>query len=111
MNKELGKISSVSFGLGGYQDCMLGLHIIFSFNGAGVGTSISTWDANKIEHTEHTQWTEEERSKQYDDIMRKVSDLLAEAKVDCITKLKGIPVEVTMENRTFKEFRILTEVL
>jgi hypothetical protein len=111
--KELGKISHVKFGLGGYQECMLGLQLTFSLGGggAGIGTTISAWDANRIEWSENCKWTEEDRSKQYDEIMREVSDLLAKAKVDSIDKLKDIPVEVTMENRTFKSFRILTEVL
>jgi len=111
--KELGKISNVRFGLGGYQDCMLGLHLTFSLGGggAGVGTTISAWDANRIECSEHAQWTEEDRSKQYDEIMREVSDLLAKANVDSIDKLKNVPVEVTIEGNTFKSFRILTEVL
>lgn len=92
---------------------MLGLHITFSLGGgsSGISTTISAWDANRIERSEHSQWTEEERSQEYDRIMRKVSDLLAEAKVDYVHQLENIPVEVTMENRTFRDFRILTEVL
>lgn len=36
--KQLGKISSASFGIGGYQDAMLGLHLMFESDGWGVGT-------------------------------------------------------------------------
>jgi hypothetical protein len=43
--------------------------------------------------------------------MRYISKLLNEAKVHNVYELKGIPVEVTLENNTFKDFRILTEVL
>jgi len=35
MTKELGKIEKVTFGLDGYQECMLGIHFVFS--GAGWG--------------------------------------------------------------------------
>ena len=38
-------------------------------------------------------------------------DIIQQAGVDSVEKLKGIPVEVTLENNAFKSFRILTEVL
>ena len=61
---------------------------------------------------EHEIWNpEEDRSKQYDEIMRYVSDLLHTAKVDTVDQLKGIPVEATFEGMTLKEWRILDEVL
>ena len=43
--------------------------------------------------------------------MRYLSKLLNDAKVDSVDKLKGIPVEVTLEDNTLKEWRVLTEVL
>jgi hypothetical protein len=93
--KELGKIDSVRFGLGGYQDVMLGIHFTFSFKGAGVCDSMCSWDAEKIECSEHAKWTEKDRDRNYAEIMRFVSKLLDDAKVDSIDKLKGVPVEVT----------------
>ena len=102
--KYLGKIDSVRFGLGGYQDATIGLHLSFIFNGSGISTSISAWDKNMIKHNEYYKWTEEDRSCQYAEIMRKVSDLLNEAKVNDISKLKGIPVEVEIKDRLFKSF-------
>lgn len=43
LKKYLGKIDSVNFGLGGYQDSMLGLHICFSFDKSSfICTSNST---------------------------------------------------------------------
>jgi len=36
---------------------------------------------------------------------------LKTAKVDRVQKLEGIPVKVKIENNTFKNFEILTEVL
>ncbi len=111
MRKELGKIESVSFGHGGYQGCMLGLHVTLSSGGWSVGDTRSTWDANLIECSSNAKWTEDDRSKQYDDIMRYTSKLLNDAKVHTIDKLKGIPVEVSFEGNTLKEWRVLTEVL
>ena len=111
MEKKLGKIETVRFGIGGYQDACIGLHVSLSMQSSGVADSKSAWDANKIKHSEHCKWTEEDRSKQYDEIMRYLSDLLHKAKVNTVDQLKGIPVEATFEGVTFKEWRILDEVL
>lgn len=110
--KHLGKIESVYFGLGGYQDCMLGLHVSLRYGDClGSDDNKSAWDSNLIKHSDHCQWTEQDRSRQYDEILRYVSDLLAQAKVDRVEKLKGIPVEVISEGLRLKSWRILTEVL
>ena len=111
MGKKLGKIKSVYVGLGGYQDVCLGIHLSFDFDGCGCGTSKSTWDPTVMECSERCQWTEEGRSEDLDGIMRYISQLLADAKVDRVEKLQGKPVEVILDGNTFKEFRILTEVL
>lgn len=109
--KMLGKISGAYFGLGSYQNAMLGLHLAFSGQGCGVHTSICAWDYALIEHTEHCKWTEESRGLEYAEIMRKLSGYLKEAKVDRVEKLVGIPVELTFEKLQLKSWRILTEVL
>ena len=111
MEKRLGKIQDVKFGIGGYQDSMIGLHVTLGSNGWGVGDSKSAWDAERIECSKYCNWTEEDRDKNYSEIMRYVSKLLGEAKVNSIDKLKGIPVEVTFDGMGLKEWRILTEVL
>ena len=41
----------------------------------------------------------------------RVAKILNDAKVNYISELLGKPVEVTLEDGMFKEFRILTEVL
>jgi hypothetical protein len=111
MEKKLGKIESVSFGLGGYQGAMLGLHVTLGDGSWGVGDSRANWDSEQIKWTEHTQWSEENRNVWYAEIMKYVSKLLKDAKVDSVEKLKGKPVEVTFNGNTLKEWRILTEVL
>lgn len=108
---QLGKIENATFGLGGYHGCMLGLHVTISGGGWGTSMSKSAWDAQRIEWSVRCKWSEEDRSKSYDDIMRYISKLLADAKVDSIDKLNGIPVEVTFENNALESWRILTEVL
>jgi hypothetical protein len=111
MEKKLGKIESVSFGLGGYQGAMLGLHVTLSAGSWGVGDSKANWDAEQIKWSEHTKWSEEDRDGWYAEIMRYVSKLLKEAKVDSVDRLKGKPVEVTLDGNMLKSWRILTEVL
>jgi hypothetical protein len=111
MEKRLGKIESVSFGLGGYQGEMLGLHVTLGNGSWGVGASKCNWDAEQIKWAENTKWSEEDRDGWYSEIMRYVSNLLKDAKVDSVDKLKGKPVEVTFDGTTLKEWRILTEVL
>jgi hypothetical protein len=111
MEKKLGKIERVSFGYGGYQECMLGISVTLSNGSWGVGDFKGNWDAELIKHTEHTKWTEEDRDKGYSDTMRFLSKLLKEAKVSSVDQLKGVPVEVTFDGMMLKEWRILTEVL
>ena len=111
MTKELGKIEKVRFGHCGYQDSCLGISFVLRGKGWGLIDSKSTWDAELIEHTENSQWTEEDRDKQYSEIMRYVSKLLKDAKVSNISELQGKPIEVTLDGNLLREWRILTEVL
>ena len=111
MEKKLGKIKSVSFGHGGYQGAMLGIHITLEGVAWGVGTGKDTWDAEMIECSKHAQWTEEDRSANYAEIMRYVSKLLKDAKVDTVDRLSGIPIEATFDGMKLEDWRVLTEVL
>lgn len=111
MEKKLGKIESIRFGYGGYQDVCLGLSVTLSGDSWGVGDFKGTWDAETIECTKHCKWTEQDRTKGNDETMRFLSKLLKEAKVSSVDKLKGVPVECTFDGMMLKEWRILTEVL
>jgi hypothetical protein len=112
MEKRLGRIESVKFGLGGYQGAMLGLHVTLSSrSGWGVNDSRANWDAEQISCTEHSKWSESDRDGWYAEIMRYVSTLLKEAKVNSVDELKGTPIEATFDGNMLKEWRILTEVL
>ena len=111
MDKELGKITHVEFGLGGYQDCMIGIHFAFGGKGWGVSFTKSMWDPNKIEHSDNHRWTEEDRDKTFAEIKRYISDILHQSKVGSVSELKGIPVEIEFENGAIKDWRILTEVI
>lgn len=112
--KEIGKIKKVSFGLGGYQDAMFGLTLEFGSDiGAwGVGHFISgSWDATTIKRSEHAKWTEAERTAHQAQLVVEISKLLNDAKVRDVMQLLNKPVEITFENNTLKEWRILKEVL
>ena len=111
MNKKLGKISNIKFGYGGYQDVMLGLKISFEMQGSGVCDFKGFWDYNLIDHSPSCQWSEAERDAFFVDLVKQISNLLNDAKVSSLDKLKNKPVELTFEGNTLRDWRILTEVI
>ena len=110
MHKELGKITSVRFGMGGYQDAQFGIWFTFGNDGWGVGSGEGVWSSKP---SKCAKWTEADRLKLISEIALKINDWLIEAKVDSVEKLKGIPVEITFDSPHGKmlSWRILTEVL
>jgi hypothetical protein len=113
METKLGKISSVKFGLGGYQGAMIGLHLSFSFDECcGISDSVgAAWDPETIECDKHSEWSESDRDRALSNLMREVSKLLDQAKVTDINDLKGKPVELKLDGMKLSSWRILTEVL
>lgn len=116
MSEQLAKIERVTFGVSGYQEAMIGLHLQFSFPGGGVCSDKSCWDPELVECSNHANWTEEERGKQLEQVMRFLSETLKKAKVKSVTDLQGIPVALTFDGEgfagsTLKSWRILEEVL
>lgn len=112
LKSKLGKIESVTFGRGGYQDAMFGLAVTLTMKGSGVNDFVGgAWDPATMPRSERAQWTEEDRSNELVEMCRKVSKLLSDANVDDVTKLVGKPVEVTFEGSLLKSWRILTEVI
>lgn len=112
MNLELGKIRSVKFGYGGYQEAMFGLTITFEGKGWGVSQFIpggwkDSFDPNKPHH----KWTEDDRTRLRAELCKKIDVILSSAKVDDINKLVGIPVEVIFKDNTLEDWRVLEEVL
>lgn len=113
-NKYLGKIVRAYFGIGGYQEAMIGLFVELSFDKCcGSMQSKCAWSPALIECSTHCKWTEADRDKQFAEIVRYVDKLLNDAKVRSVDKLAGIPIEVTSEGlgSSITEWRILTEVL
>jgi hypothetical protein len=108
MEKQLAKIQNITMGQGGYQGAQLGIEIIFSGKGWGIATFWGHWGGKR---DDNCKWTEESRLKHLGEVFIKVDDLLRKAKVNYLHELIGIPVEVTIDNGTFVDFRILEEVL
>jgi hypothetical protein len=111
MENKLGKIESVRFGHGGYQDACIGISVTLAGEGWGVGDFKGAWDPELVTTSKYSKWTEEERSKSIDEMVRYVSKLLKDAKVHSVDKLQGKPIEATFNGNMLEEWRILTEVL
>ena len=110
--KNLGKITSAKFGLGGYQDVQMGLNISFSIKGGDGSTFVDGgWDYSNIDVTKYTKWDEDDRSKSMANMCKEVSQILNDAKCSTVDQLIGKPIEVSVDFNTFKSWRILEEVL
>jgi len=106
----LGKIESIKFGLNGSR---IGLFYTLAFNLCSeVQSSYTVWDPEQVKVTQYARWTEADRDKELTELMRYISKLLADAKVDDVTKLAGKPIELVInEHNSLESWRILTEVL
>jgi hypothetical protein len=107
--KELGKIQSATFGLGGYQDAQIGFWL--SFGGDSWGVSGSGGGAWAMELSAHCKWTEADRQHELASAAMKLAKTLEQAKKRQVQDLVGVPVEVTFDGNILKDWRILTEVL
>ena len=107
---RMGKIRSIRLGSGGYQDAEFGVTVDLSGNGWGVGNFKGAWDPS-IKITEHSKWTEDDRQKQFAEVMTWLAKLMQQAKVRDFNDLVGKPVMVTFDRMMLKSWRLLTEVL
>lgn len=110
--KRLGKIKSISFGLGGYQDAMLGLSVDLGSDKEcwGCGDFKGYWGPD-VKVDKYTRWKEKDRRSGYADTVQFVGKLLQDAQKSTIDQLVNVPVEVTFEGNSLKSWRILTEVI
>jgi len=106
--KELGKISQVGFGWGGYQDAQLGLSLTFTMKSSGVNTFVGAWG---IERSERSEWSEEERLRLLGETVMKLGAMLTASHRTDVTQLVGVPVELTFDGNLLKDWRLLEEVL
>ena len=108
IEKVLGKIKNVDVQL--IRGCFLDIDFTFSLEGGGSG--VGSGGKYTVNTNEQCKWkNKQEELEAYKKAMSDIKDFLKEAKVDKVSKLKNMPVEVELENRTFKDFKILTEVL
>ena len=106
--KVLGKIDSAEYGTYPDRPFLMGLQLVFTFQGCGIGDGAKY----TINMSKECKWdSKEEREQTITHYVDNLYELLNEAKVNYVSQLKNIPVEITIENNTFKDFRILTEVL
>lgn len=109
MNK-IGKIKSVTFGYGGYQDAMFGISFSLGSDKEhwGVDDFWGTWSR---EPDATCKWTKQEQDAEWAQTMRALKETMNNAKVSSLEQLRGKPVEVTFEGNILKSWRILTEVI
>jgi hypothetical protein len=105
--KVLGKITYAEFGQYNDRPFLFGLQLIFegSFGGIGCGGRYL------VNISPECKWDPLERLQAIENMVVSLDKILSDAKVNNVSQLEGKPVEVTIENRTFKDFRILTEVI
>ncbi len=105
--KEIGKIASARFGFEPEYTFLMGMFLSFSGPSWGIadgGKYALNTNATKLD-------IPGTREVAMFKMLYHVRETLEAAKVTSIDQLVGKPVEVTMEDNTFKSFRILTEVL
>lgn len=107
IEKRLGKIDFAEFGILKDYPFLIGLHLGFSMGGCGV------MDGGQytVNISSECCWKDVSREVAVTSMVEKVNQILSDAKACYVSDLVNKPVEVTLENRCFKSFRILTEVL
>lgn len=110
IRKEIGKIQSVSFGRGGYQDAMIGISFTLGSEKQSWATC-DFWGYWSMNPNPSCKWTKQDQIKSLGETVLRINKLLSDANVSDINKLKGIPIEVGFESNTLKSWRILTEVI
>lgn len=104
--KFLGKITSAEFGVDRDYYYDFGLYLTFSIDALSVS---GMYVANINPKCKYATLTG--RQDAVLAMAEQVAAIFKAAKVTKVSELVGKPVEVTIEKRTFKDFRILTEVL
>lgn len=109
MRKMLGKITMAEFGVIRDYPFLMGLQLEFKF---GDGSMVCDGGKYTVNMSSSCKWTsEKEKHEAIKHVMEMTYDILKDAKVKYVSDLVDIPVEVTLDDNTFHDFRILTEVL
>ena len=105
--KELGKITFAEVGTVRDYPFLIGLQLGFRMDGSAV------MDGGKytVNISPECKWKEMNRDATIIKSIEEVNRILEDAKANYVSELLNKPVDVTMEDNTFKDFTILTEVL
>ena len=106
--KILGKITFAEYGTITDYPFLIGLQLGFKL---GDGCGVMDGGKYTVNITKECRWEKSEREAAITVSVENVYQVLQDAKVNYVSQLVNKPVEVTIEKNTFKDFRILTEVL
>ena len=104
---QLGKIQHVRLGSGGYQDACFGISFTLGGEGWGVQDFWGTWETR----SDSAKYSEEEWKESHHKTYFRLMQLMKDAKVSDLNKLKDIPVECVFDGNLLKSWRVLKEVL
>lgn len=107
VEKLLGKIDFAEFGSIPDYPFLIGLQLGFKMGGCGVMAG----GKYTVNISPECKWRDLNRTECITNMVEKIDQILRDAKVNYVSELVGKPVEVTLVGSTFKDFRILTEVL
>ncbi|MGN5457070.1 MAG: hypothetical protein ACI4XN_13825 [Candidatus Kurthia intestinigallinarum] len=106
--KVLGKITSAEYGMVHDYPFLFGIQLTFKLaDGCGIGCG----SRYTINISKECRWGKNERKEAITNSVDELYKILSDAKVNYVSELINKPVEVSIEKNTFKDFRILTEVL
>ena len=106
--KILGKIDFAEYGTIRDYPFLIGIQLGFKL---GDGCGIMDGGKYTVNIDRECRWSEPERACAVTFSIERVYQILKDAKVNYVSQLVNKPVEVTIDKNTFKDFRILTEVL
>ena len=109
IEKMLGKIDFAEFGTLKDYPFLIGLQLGFSMNGGWY--AVCEGGKFTVNISKEYKWENQTREVAITASLERVEEILKAAKANYVSELVGKPVEVTLVNNTFKDFRILTEVL
>ena len=106
IEKYLGKIESVRFGFVPDREFLFGLQLTFKMGGCG-----TCWN-DTINIGSECKWeSAEERNREMTEMIDRLAGVMRDAGVTEVSRLKDVPVEVSIKDGWCDGFRVLTEVL
>lgn len=108
---RLGKIKSIDLVL---EESKLGLKAILVLEGSSEVVSFVdwTWCKTIVPIKGKHSWIEKDREESYCVLVKRINELLLDAKKDSLQGLAGVPIEAKFKDRNLlQSFRILKEVL